>query len=99
VKGSDQVTGYTGFYGINEEKPLKFHDQVVAWKKFGPLTKVNLFYSFNYGCIQGIKLTYGYDSHNAQMIGVETNLQTADITLAAYENINKVEIKQSSGNK
>ncbi|GBF99438.1 hypothetical protein Rsub_11924 [Raphidocelis subcapitata] len=99
VKGSDQVTGYTGFYGVTEEKPLKYHDHVIAWKKFGPLTKINLFYSFNYGCIQGIKMTYGYDARNAQMVGVEKNLQTADITLAAYENINKVEIKQAASNK
>lgn len=33
VKGSDQVTGSTAFYGIKEDKSLKYIDQTTAWKK------------------------------------------------------------------
>lgn len=43
VKGADQVTGYSPFLGVKgEDKPLKYVDQVPAWKKYGAITKVGL---------------------------------------------------------
>jgi hypothetical protein len=94
VKGSDQVTGYTTFFGIKEDKPLKYNDHLPAWKKFGSITKVNLYYSYNYGCVQGVKVTYGYDARNAQLIGVEKGLKEVSLNLRPYENIVKAEVKQ-----
>jgi hypothetical protein len=94
-KGSDEITGASSFFGPKEPKETATYiDHVVAWKKFGPITKVNLYYSYNYGCVQGIKLTYGYDSRNAQLIGVEKGLTTVDLSLAPYENIQSVEVKE-----
>ena len=88
------MTGYTTFFGNKAEKPLKYNDHIPAWKKFGSITKVNLFYSPAANCVQGIKVTYGYDSRNAQLIGVEKGLKEAHLNLRPYENINKVEVKQ-----
>jgi hypothetical protein len=34
-------------------------NHTVAWRVNGPLTKLNLYYSWNYKCLQGIKATYG----------------------------------------
>jgi hypothetical protein len=56
VKGSDKVTGSSSFFGIQQEKPLTYIDQTAAWKKFGPITKINLYYSYNHGCVQGVKV-------------------------------------------
>lgn len=51
-------------------------DHTQDWKDFGAITKLNLFYSWNYGCLQGIKATYGYKAGNARIIGHEKNLYT-----------------------
>lgn len=93
------MTGYSTFFGVKEDKPLKYIDQIPAWKKFGPLTKVNLYYSYTYSCIQGIKTTYGYDAHNAQLLGGEAGLTSTHLVLAPYENINRVEIKTAGQNR
>jgi hypothetical protein len=45
------------------------------------------------------QVTYGYDARNAQLIGVQKGLAEADISLAAYEGITKVELKESKTNK
>ncbi|KAI8463025.1 MAG: hypothetical protein J3K34DRAFT_445591 [Monoraphidium minutum] len=99
VKGTDQVTGSTVFYGIKQDKPLKYMDMTQAWKKFGPLTKINLYYSYNYGCLQGAKMTYGYDARNAQMLGIQKNLAEVDLALAPYEGVTKVELREAAGSK
>lgn len=99
VKGSDKVTGSSAFFGITEDKPLTYIDHTTAWKKFGPITKVNLYYSHNYGCLQGIKVTYGYDAHSAQLIGIQKGLSEADLHLGAYEGITKVEIREAASSK
>jgi hypothetical protein len=68
-------------------------------KRFGSITKVNLYYSYNYGCVQGVKFTYGYDARNAQRLGVEKGLTEADLELAPYEDVVKVELKEDADTK
>lgn len=93
------MTGYSTFFGVKEDKALKYLDQIPAWKKFGAITKVNLYYSYTYACIQGVKVTYGYDARNAQLLGGEEGLASTHLSLAPYENVNRVEIKQAGPNK
>lgn len=61
--------------------------------------QVNLYYSYNYGCIQGVKVTYGFDARDAQMLGVQQGLTESHMTLAPYESITRVEVKQQAANK
>lgn len=66
---------------------------------FSSRLQINLYFSWTHNCLQGFKVTYGYDARNAQLLGVEKGLTEKSITLAPYENINKVEIKQGNANK
>jgi hypothetical protein len=93
---TDKVTGYSPFFGVKgESKPMTYHDHTAQWKKFGQITKINLYYSWNFRCVQGIKVTYGYDARNALKIGIDkSSLTTADIKLADYEWVTKVDVRQ-----
>lgn len=51
-------------------------DQTDDWKENGAITKLDLYYSWNHGCLQGVKATYGNKASNAKIIGHEKNLYT-----------------------
>lgn len=93
---TDKVTGYSPFFGVKgENKPMTYHDHTSQWKKYGQITKINLYYSWNFKCVQGVKVTYGYDAKNAMKIGIDkSSLTTADIKLADYEWVTKVDVRQ-----
>jgi hypothetical protein len=32
-------------------------DHTAQWRQYGQITKLNLYYSWNFGCLQGIKVS------------------------------------------
>jgi len=53
----DKITGSSKVFGIvGESKPMASIDQTDNWKSKGPIKKINLYYSWNYGCLQGVKV-------------------------------------------
>jgi hypothetical protein len=50
--------------------------------------------SYNWGCVQGIKATYGFNAVNARLIGVEKNLTSLHLNLATGEHIREVQFKE-----
>jgi hypothetical protein len=91
----DKVIGSSKVFGIvGESKPMASVDQTENWKAHGAVTKINLYYSWNFGCLQGIKMQYGYKAKDAVIIGHQKNLYTQHIELADYENVVRVDIKQ-----
>jgi len=100
IQGADQVTGYSPFFGAKpEDRALKYVDQVPAWKKFGPVSKLNLYYSWKLGCLLGLKVTYGDGGRSAQLVGVQSYLTEKDIRLGPLEVITKVEVKEAAANR
>eukprot|EP00879_Flechtneria_rotunda_P027008 GHRR01028865.1.p1 GENE.GHRR01028865.1~~GHRR01028865.1.p1 ORF type:complete len:185 (+),score=46.07 GHRR01028865.1:185-739(+) len=71
--------------------------QETAWRQFGDITKINLYYNPVEQCLKGIKPTYGSNAANAQILGTETEgttiYTTADLTLQAGEVFIKAEYK------
>jgi len=76
---------------------MRVQNHTDAWRQFGAITKINLYYSWTYGCLQGIKATYGYKAGNAQMIGHQKRLYTSHLKLGGWENINRVDVRQVGG--
>lgn len=96
----DKIIGESKTYGITgETKPKETVNQESRWKSDGAIKKLNLYYSWNHGCLQGWKPTFGYKAKGASIIGHEKNLYTQHLDLADYEGINKVDIKQKDNNK
>lgn len=91
----NKVTGYSPMFGIKgETKPLRYEDHTEQWQKFGQITKINLYYSWNFRCLQGFKATYGWDAKNALLIGHEVKgLTTNDMKLSANEHVTKVDVR------
>jgi hypothetical protein len=88
------VSGETPLFGTSLKKASdKWVDQVAKWKATGDLTKLQLFYSYSYGCVFGVKPTYGYDSKDAALLGVEKNLQGTHLSLGAGESFVEAEYK------
>jgi hypothetical protein len=85
------VSGYSGFFGAAAKKPTdRYHNQVPRWEASGDIRKVQLFYSYNWGCIFGVRTTYGSES---VLMGMETNLASSNLTLAPGEYITQAQYK------
>lgn len=53
----DVVVGESNTLGVvGENKPMQQVDHTEQWRQYGQITKLNLYYSWNYGCLQGIKV-------------------------------------------
>jgi hypothetical protein len=53
----DVVVGESNTLGIvGEQKPMQKVDHTAQWRQYGQITKLNLYYSWNFGCLQGIKV-------------------------------------------
>jgi hypothetical protein len=53
------VVGESNTLGVvGENKPMQQVDHTEQWRQYGQITKINLYYSWNYGCLQGIKVRY-----------------------------------------
>ena len=95
---TDEIVGYSPWYGVQgESKPMRVQNHTLEWRQFGAITKINMYYSWNFNCLQGIKVTYGYKAGNARMIGHQKKLYTTHLKLAAWENINRVDLRQVRG--
>ncbi|KAF8060332.1 Prx [Scenedesmus sp. PABB004] len=95
---TDVVVGETGPFGIvGETKPMAQVDQTEVWQANGWLTKVELFYSWNFGCLQGIRATYGAgDGGGATaLLGHTKNLYTQDLALTEGEHLIRVDVRQA----
>jgi hypothetical protein len=92
---TDEVVGFSPWFGVQgESKPLRLQNHTLEWQLYGPITKVNMYYSWNFGCLQGVKATYGYKARNARIIGHEKKLYSEHIKLGGFENINRVDVRQ-----
>lgn len=85
-------------YGVPRgSKALTCPDHTSAFKTYGAITKINMYFSWTHKCIQGFKATYGYDARNAQLIGTDqAGLTTVDIKMSKDEYITKVDVKEST---
>uniref|UniRef100_A0A383WFB0 Jacalin-type lectin domain-containing protein n=1 Tax=Tetradesmus obliquus TaxID=3088 RepID=A0A383WFB0_TETOB len=91
----DVVVGESNTLGVvGENKPMQQVDHTEQWRQYGQITKLNLYYSWNHGCLQGIKATYGYKAGNALIIGHEKNLYSQHLELADYEHVVKADWRQ-----
>ena len=85
------VSGYTPLFGVPQVKPTdKYVDQLGAWKAGGDITKMSMYYSHSYGCIFGVKPTYG---ESAALFGVEDRLQGVTMALNQGEYFTEAEYK------
>lgn len=51
---TDELIGYSPWFGVQgQSKPMRVQNQTFDWQMHGPITKVNMYYSWNFGCLQG----------------------------------------------
>lgn len=90
----DAVTGYSGTFGKRAAAGAeRFNNQTAQWRAKGAITKLNAYYSFTHKCIQGVKVTYGYNAQDAKLLGQESGLAAQDLKLEAGEHFVKAQIK------
>lgn len=65
-----KVDSASAMFGAPWQSSWSLYTQEPAWA-LGHISKVNLFYDQQAGCVVGIKPTYGQDPYNARRIGVE----------------------------
>ncbi|KAI8468273.1 MAG: hypothetical protein J3K34DRAFT_14122 [Monoraphidium minutum] len=92
------VSGESPLFGTPDVKASDYWvDQTANWQANGDITKLQLFYSYSFGCVFGVKPTYGYKSKDAALFGVENNLHGEHLVLGAGETF--VEAQYKAGAK
>ncbi|WIA42975.1 hypothetical protein OEZ86_009515 [Tetradesmus obliquus] len=68
-----------------------------GWRKHGGISKINLYYNKESGCLTGLKVTYGNQGDSARLLGTDRVGQaTAELSLQPKELLNDAVIKYSS---
>lgn len=96
--GAGQVTGFSPLFG-SEAVPSGTHgqryvDMVPAWKKYGAVTSLALFYSHTDGCLVGVRTTYGDDASSTQNLGATDGVPVAQLEMGPMEGVAKVEAQE-----
>lgn len=73
---------------------MRVQNHTLDWRLYGRPSKINLYYSWNYGCLQGIKVMYGTKASDARRIGIEKRLYSQHLLLSGKEVIVRVDVKQ-----
>uniref|UniRef100_A0A383V8S0 Jacalin-type lectin domain-containing protein n=1 Tax=Tetradesmus obliquus TaxID=3088 RepID=A0A383V8S0_TETOB len=90
-----QVDSSSWMSGAKWLSSFQLYTQETTFKIKGDMTKVNLYYDQEEGCVRGVKPTYGYDAANALRLGTEGDgtkaYFTNDLKLQAGEYFVKAE--------
>jgi hypothetical protein len=91
------ISGYSGFFGAPAKQPSDhFVSQLTRWQAGGDMRKLQLFFSFDQGCVLGVKPTYGPVAGNGSaLLGLEAGLTGLHLVLQPGERF--VEAQHKSG--
>lgn len=91
---SPATTGTTPFFGAADSRAAnKYANQGARWEALGDITKLQLYYSPDYGCVFGLKATYGYALINAALMGLDRGMYTQGLVLTPGEKFTFVDYK------
>lgn len=85
------------FFGVPWKSAFAMYSTENGWRKHGGISKINLYYNKESGCLTGLKVTYGNQGDSARLLGTDRVGQaTAELSLQPKELLNDAVIKYSS---
>ncbi|GBF96522.1 hypothetical protein Rsub_09864 [Raphidocelis subcapitata] len=96
--GAGQVTGFSPLFGSDappsSADSQRYVDLVPAWKKYGAVSSLALFYSHADGCLVGVRTTYGDDAGSTQQLGATDGVPDTQLEMGPMEGVAKVEAQE-----
>ncbi|KAF6261546.1 hypothetical protein COO60DRAFT_1625305 [Scenedesmus sp. NREL 46B-D3] len=85
------------FFGVPWKSAFAMYSTENGWNRHGGVSKINLYYNKESGCLTGLRITYGNQGESARLLGVDRVGQaTAELRLDAKELVSDAVVKYSS---